>query len=296
MVKRILLLIMLTTSAAYAALPARTMYEYALSREKVVRTALSNPDAPPSILAELRGVVAAYELIVRRYSTSGYSDNALWQAGTLSLDAFARFGHQRDRDTGVRLLRKLATVYVNSSLASKVPAVLTRTREAALLRRAETKTDGSREKIELLERAFALQPKNSETAYAIGEQWRAIAWMGRDDYQAQARQALEWYQRALALNRWDELSNIRAGMCLDWLGRTGEAEPYFIRAIEIDPNHWHARAMMGWHEFQKENYPVALEWFKKSLALNWTENPTAYTYFGLSEKYIREDAAGIKRL
>ena len=102
------------------------MYNDALAREKAVRTALSNPDAPASVLTDVRGVVAAYEAVVKRHSTSGYSDNALWQAGTLALDAFAKFRQPQDRDTGVRLLHKLATVYVNSSLASKVPGALAR--------------------------------------------------------------------------------------------------------------------------------------------------------------------------
>lgn len=182
------------------------------------------------------------------------------------------------------------------SLFLLAPSAWTRTHEAMVMLQAEKATDGSHEKIEQLEKAFALQPKNSETAYAIGEQLRALAWLGKDDNQERARQALEWYQRAIELNRWDELSHIRAGMCLDWLGRTSEAEQHFVSALEIDPNHWHSRAMMGWHEFQKENYPRAEEWFRKSLLLNWTENPTAYAYLNLIEKTKREDAAGIKRL
>jgi N-acetylmuramoyl-L-alanine amidase len=126
MIRRILISFTLVTTSAYAAPPARTMYNDALAREHTVRIALSDPAAQPAILTDVRGVVAAYEAIVRRHSTSGYSDNALWQAGTLSLDAFAKFGQRQDRDTGVRLLRRLASVYVNSSLASRVPAGLAR--------------------------------------------------------------------------------------------------------------------------------------------------------------------------
>jgi N-acetylmuramoyl-L-alanine amidase len=126
MVTRILVLVILATTAAAAATPARTMYNNALSREKAVRAAMADPDAPASVLTELRQIVRAYEAVVRRHSASGYSDNALWQAGTLSLDAFAKFGDRRDHDTGIRLLRKLAAVYVSSSLAAKVAAALAR--------------------------------------------------------------------------------------------------------------------------------------------------------------------------
>jgi N-acetylmuramoyl-L-alanine amidase len=100
------------------------MYEQATQREDAVRAALSAPEATPAMLIEVRAVVSVYEAIVKHYSTSGYSDNALWQAGRLSLDAYTKFGQPRDRDTGVSLLRRLATVYNTSKLAKQVPEQL----------------------------------------------------------------------------------------------------------------------------------------------------------------------------
>ena len=96
--------------AAAAPAPPRAMYVEALKKEEAVRAALADPSASESVLKDLRAVVASYESIVRLHPTSGYSDNALWQAATLSLDAFAKFGQRQDRDTGMRLLRKLAAV------------------------------------------------------------------------------------------------------------------------------------------------------------------------------------------
>lgn len=223
--------------------------------------------------------------------------NALLFAALLAVVlSHTRFATERHWFTARLPLKLLGSVALAGTLFLLAPVMLTRTREALVLRQTERAADGSAEKLARLEQAFALQPKNSETAYVLGEQLRALAWLGRDDNQERARQALVWFQRAIALNRWDELANIRAGMCLDWLGRTGEAEPYFARALEIDPNHWQARAMMGWHQFQKENYAGTVDWCRKSLLLNWWDNPTAYTYLHLSERFLREDAAGIKRL
>lgn len=207
-----------------------------------------------------------------------------------------RFATERHWFTARLPLKLIGSAALAGVLFLLLPMTLTRTREALVLRLAERAADGSAEKIARLEKAFALQPKNFETAYALGEQLRGLAWLGGDNYQERARQALVWFQRAFALNRWDQASNLGAGMCLDWLGRRDEAEPYFTRALEIDPNHWQARTMMGWHQFQKENYADAAEWFKKSLPLNWEENPMAHIYLNLCEKYLREDAAGIKRL
>src|SRR5262249_24887652 len=64
----------------------------------------------------------SYEAVVRRYPASGYSDNALWNAGRLALDAFARFNQPEDQDTGERLLRKLVSMYPTSKLAKQVPS------------------------------------------------------------------------------------------------------------------------------------------------------------------------------
>lgn len=102
------------------------MYTEALEREQAVRTALAAPDATPAILPEIHAVVTAYESVVKHYRASGYSDNALWQGGRLSLDAFARFGRRQDKDAGVRLLRQLAAVYITSRLAKQVPEQLAR--------------------------------------------------------------------------------------------------------------------------------------------------------------------------
>ena len=114
-------------AADLSAATARSMYADALAREQAVRPVLSAaPDeqGDAAALKNVRAVVAAYEAIVRRYPSSGYSDNALWQAGRLSLDAFARFGQAQDKTAGMRLLRALAAQYPSSKLAKQVPGLL----------------------------------------------------------------------------------------------------------------------------------------------------------------------------
>ena len=56
--------------------------------------------------------------LVRQYPASGYSDDALWQAGVLALDAFERFGQEREdaRERPSRLLKALVASYPTSSL------------------------------------------------------------------------------------------------------------------------------------------------------------------------------------
>src|SRR5713101_5655215 len=110
---------------------ARDLYAAALAREQTVRVALAADDAAPAMLADVRAVVAAYEAVVAHHPSSGYSDNALWQAGRLALDAFARFGQRRDKDAGARLLRRLVAAYPASRLVVQVPEQLTRAGELA---------------------------------------------------------------------------------------------------------------------------------------------------------------------
>jgi N-acetylmuramoyl-L-alanine amidase len=109
-----------------AAATAKEMYEAALVREQSVRLALDANDAPDAILGDAREVVAAYREVVRLYPASGYSDNALWQAGRLSVDLFFQFGNDRDRALGIRLLRLLRSEYPSSSLLEEVSAQLAR--------------------------------------------------------------------------------------------------------------------------------------------------------------------------
>jgi N-acetylmuramoyl-L-alanine amidase len=117
---------MLVAGHADAAAPARSLYRAALAREEAVRPVLASDTASLETLKEARAVVRAYKAIVRRYPASGYSDNALWQAGRLALETFTRFGQLQDRETGLRLLRNLAAAYPTSRLARQVPDQLAR--------------------------------------------------------------------------------------------------------------------------------------------------------------------------
>jgi N-acetylmuramoyl-L-alanine amidase len=126
MVKKFLALAFVAVVAApvSAALTVQALYGDAMAKENAVREALSDQTTSETVLKALRMAVTAYESLVRRYPTSSYSDNALWQAARLSLDGFARFGQPQDRDAGIRLLKALASAYPSSRLASQVPEQL----------------------------------------------------------------------------------------------------------------------------------------------------------------------------
>ena len=107
------------TIPSFAAQSARDTYNRALAQERRVRD-----DSTKPTLAQMRRAVAAYEAVVRRFPSSGYSDNALWQAGNLAALAFERFGDEADRKKSARLLTLLAREYPSSKLARQTGGVL----------------------------------------------------------------------------------------------------------------------------------------------------------------------------
>jgi N-acetylmuramoyl-L-alanine amidase len=95
---------------------AATLYERAFAREQAARAS-----AAPTAAA-LRAIARSYEAVVRRYPTSGYSDNALWQAAGVMKLAFEKWGDATDRQAAERLLTWLRREYPFSSLSRKVDA------------------------------------------------------------------------------------------------------------------------------------------------------------------------------
>jgi N-acetylmuramoyl-L-alanine amidase len=109
----LLLACALAAPAAASSGSAKTMYERVLEREQTLRGANQPPTAE-----QIHSVVNAYIAIVRRFPASGYSDNALWQAGNLAAFAFERFGQATDREAARRYFTRLKQEYPASSLRS----------------------------------------------------------------------------------------------------------------------------------------------------------------------------------
>jgi O-antigen ligase len=159
-------------------------------------------------------------------------------------------------------------------------------REQKLLDRATAQAGP--EKIATLKRAFELESTNFETAYWIGECYRLWSWEGGDDYIQLANEAMQWYSKAAALNPYDPYAPMRLGMCLDWLKRSDEAEPYYRRALELDPKNHIVLAHFGWHYFQTGNYKESWRYFVDSYSLNFTDNDMAIAYFKLLQPKLQK--------
>jgi O-antigen ligase len=144
----------------------------------------------------------------------------------------------------------------------------------------------------LLEKAFAAEPGDFETAYDIGEAYRIQSFEGGPDYAAQAETAMRWYARARQLDPFDGYDDLRTGMCLDWLDRHAEAGPFYSRAESLDPNGYFTVANIGWHYVQVGDYLAAREWLERSLRLESDENIIGRSYLDLVEQKLAVNASG----
>jgi tetratricopeptide (TPR) repeat protein len=169
-------------------------------------------------------------------------------------------------------------------------------REYVWLERASTKGDYSDAKIADLEKAFAAEPGNFDTAFGIGESYRVQSEEGGEDYRTLAEQATLWYSRGTNANRYDDHNWLGLGRSLDWLGRTNESRAFYDRADELDPNGYWTSAFVGRHYVQIGDYSSARPWLERSLKLQWESNVIATTYVELVNRKLLEGATNRTRV
>jgi N-acetylmuramoyl-L-alanine amidase len=115
----------LSVSSTAEAQTARARFVAASERDQKVRVQLANvADKTPSaeLVTQVNQVATAFEVIVRRFPTSGYADNALWQAASLADAAYQRFNRVEDRERALKMYRWLVQEYPRSSLVKQANA------------------------------------------------------------------------------------------------------------------------------------------------------------------------------
>ena len=190
----------------------------------------------------------------------------------------------------------LATVVLLAGGSCLVWAGWRAAREDHWVRRAAHEGEVSDARLAELQKAFAIEPMNFDTTYAIGEWYRNHSFwnMGKDP-DALAHQAMTWYRLGMKLDPYDGYNWLRYGMCLDWIatdGTTGEDPlPYYERADALDPNGYFMAANLGWHFAERGDNAAARTWFERSLRLGTEENDIATSYLPIVERRLEESAA-----
>jgi O-antigen ligase len=207
------------------------------------------------------------------------------------LSAFLRFATDQYWRTLRNPARALATLILLIGSGYLAFQGVRRGVEYAWLERARRAPVYSPAQVAALEKAFAVEPKNSETALAVGRAIRAQCWNSGDG--ELAKQAMEWFKRCMQLNPYDGYGFMEYGICLDWpLERQAEARPYFDRAVELDPNGYFTAAQMGWHYIQTGDFAAAWEWFDRSKRLAWDNQIADSNLKIVTQKLLEEASEG----
>jgi O-antigen ligase len=206
------------------------------------------------------------------------------------LSGYLRFATDRYWFTARLGVKTLLTTVLVAGVACLGWQAARSVAESTRLMRAQKAAPASPQQIAMLQKAFSIEPRNAETARAIGEAFRLQSWQDTGDYQAQALEAMKWFKRATALNPYDDSSVLRYGMCLDQLGRHDEALKYFDQANRMDPNSYFNNAYMGWHYVQAGDCAAAVVWLERSHHLEWKDNPVADSYLQIARNQMLEAA------
>jgi tetratricopeptide (TPR) repeat protein len=188
-------------------------------------------------------------------------------------------------------LKILVTLALLASIAWLGAQGVRRAREYFWLQLAQSVPVYSLAQIEALQRALAVEPKNFETAYELGEAFRIRCLDGNPNYAGLGQSALEWYARGAALQPFTSDFPLGRGITLDFLDRHDEAATAFALADRLDPNGAFTAAYVGWHHVQTGNYAAARPWLMRALMLDQPNTPMAARYLNIVDRRMREAAA-----
>jgi N-acetylmuramoyl-L-alanine amidase len=117
---------LLAATPAVAQTSAKSTYTRLSNRDATARRALVSALSADLVRKDIARIVAGYEGLAKKFPGSPYSDNALWQAAMLTAESFARYRADADRETSLRLLRRLQAEYPGSSLVRQAKPAIAR--------------------------------------------------------------------------------------------------------------------------------------------------------------------------
>jgi Flp pilus assembly protein TadD len=161
------------------------------------------------------------------------------------------------------------------------------TTRADLLPKYSTEEAAARQK------ALAWEPQNYLTDRKIGDCFRNQSLDGGEDYASLAQRALNFYAQGIRLNPYDASCQLGSGLCLDWLGRPGEAEKYYSTAEMLDPNGHFTVASIGLHYVEVGDYAAARQWFIRADKLANGRDQIAIDYlYNICQPKLEQKASG----
>jgi O-antigen ligase/Flp pilus assembly protein TadD len=217
---------------------------------------------------------------------------------TALLTGYTRFSTDRFWFRARAWLRVPITLILVATVCVLAQQGVGQFQEHTWLARAEASPAFSTRQIYCLKQAFIVEPKNGETAWQVGEALRRQAQEGgyhyedaaAGDYPSLTREAMEWFQRSAKLNPLNNNPWLGYGWCLDWLERHEEAEVYFWKAEQLDPNNYFNMFKIGLHYVEKGDYSAARPWFERSIRLQADPTKIAVPYLAIANDRLMEAA------
>lgn len=117
-------------------------------------------------------------------------------------------------------------------------------------------------------KAHQAEPMDWEAVYRTGEYLWRLSLVEGPDYLDRAKQAMKWYSEAMQLDRFDAYAPLACGMCLDRIGQTEEATPFFLTAIRNDPHNTYINLEVARHCIELGELAAARRWMSHG-ALMW---------------------------
>lgn len=180
--------------------------------------------------------------------------------------------------------RLAATMVIAALLAALGWDLARRGRETFHLSRAVRLPGGGDGALRELRAAWAVEPRNPQTAYDLGENLRLRATAVTTGAAAYAEEAVTWFRRAVELNPYNRSNHLGLGRALAFLDRQDEAAAAFQQALKADPNGRVTSFYLGWHALTVGDHRAAWDWFIKSTRQGWPPYVPAQTYLRLMQE------------
>jgi tetratricopeptide (TPR) repeat protein len=202
------------------------------------------------------------------------------------LAAQMRFVTERYWRNPGRLGKILLTAVAAAAIGYLSAQGLRKGTETYWLYRANTEQSKVERVIAFATKAHEAEPMNADTDYSLGAYLlRLSSQDGRNDLD-RVKQAMPWYAKAMQLNRFDAYAPVGCGMCLDRLGQTRAATPYFEVAARNDPQNNYIDLQEGRHCIELGDLAAAKKWLDE--AQKWAATEVAFQEW-LKLKYFMND-------
>lgn len=125
---------------------------------------------------------------------------------------------------------------------------------------AATKLKQDDEAIGYFKKAIEIDSKSHIPYNGIAEVYR--------DNKKDMTEAMNWYQKTLAVNASERKANFGMGYCLNSKGKYSEAITYLKKAIEKEPDYVAAHVELGYSLYQTGMNTEAISYLNKAISLN----------------------------